>query len=216
MSTESLSRQFRVNCDSDGCVYDYTGNLYERASRHFSRTEPWPVPREWDQASSMGIDPDAFWKFFHESVEGLFSTGNPIEGAIPVLKRLSKKHRLRIITHKHLRVPESTAHAMRDTISFYESHGLLQNVELIFPRSAYEKQGFPAEVVIDDKPSLGWVQPNAVNILFDQPWNESISLKPGVIRAYGWAEVEAIVKSAYSGWKLMRNQVESVLAEASN
>lgn len=168
-------------------------------------------------AASMGIQSDTFWDFFHQATaDGLFLTGEPISGSIPVLKRLAKKYRVRIITHKHLRIASSTAHAMRDTISFYEGHGLLQNVELIFPQSVFHKQGFPAEVVIDDKPDLGWAQDGAVNILFDQPWNEEVELQEGMVRAYDWSEVETIVNTTYADWKQMRGQVDRALSEARN
>lgn len=82
--------------------------------------------------------------------------------------------------------------AQKQTLTWLYTHGLLGIVEVAF---ATDKQGYTADVVIDDKPTLAWALPDALNILFDQPWNREIEtpkLVGGealVVRGYGWKDV---------------------------
>ena len=59
---------------------------------------------------------------------------------------------------------------------------------------ATAKQGYMANIVIDDKPTLDWAQHDAWNILFDQPWNRDVETpqnKRGmlVMRGKGWSDI---------------------------
>jgi len=61
---------------------------------------------------------------------------------------------------------------------------------LVFTR---DKQGYPADIIIDDKPNLDWTQQGAHNLLFDRPSNEDLSksdiLPHRYTRDVGWQAV---------------------------
>lgn len=201
-----------INIDADGVLYDYSGEFWRMAREHYGRT--FPPSTEWGQHQVMGIDEEEYWDFFHDcAVNGVFRNGKAIPGGIEAIKAWYKRdYRLRVVTHKSLRRPESTYSAQTDMIHWLHEQGVINKVEVIFPKGQYHKQGFPADITIDDKPDLKWAQEAAVNILFDQPWNQaesvapasqiihptisnsySHSLEPRIYRAKGWDEVMAIV-----------------------
>lgn len=188
-----------INSDMDGVVYDYSGSLFRMASTTYGRDD-YPPPRTWDTHKTLGLEEEDFWEFFHDCVQnGVFRHGMPIPGAVEGIRKLLKDgHRVRMVTNKHLRNALSTWHAQTDMLHFLHEHELLHQVELVFTMGRFKKQGYPADVVIDDKPTLEWVQVGALNILFDQPWNEDIEVPPSVIRARGWDEVLSLIDSATS------------------
>jgi hypothetical protein len=191
-------RELIINSDSDGVIYQWTETILKMGQFHFNREEPYPTPTGWNLETVMGLEYDEFWHFFHLMAQnGVFRHGEPVPGAIEALRKFIKdKHRVRVITNKHLREERSTYHACRDMVGFLFDHGLLQEVEVILAIGKYKKQDFPADVVIDDKPDLSWYQPEAeVNILFDQPWNHETQIngRSNLVRASDWEQVKKIV-----------------------
>ncbi len=203
-----------INIDADGVLYDYSGEFWKMAREHYGRT--FPPSLGWNQHEVMGIDEEEYWEFFHHCARnGVFRNGDAIPGGIESIRQWYKAgYRLRVVTHKSLRHAESTYHAQSDMVHWLHEQGVINKVELVFPKGEYHKQGFPADVVIDDKPDLKWAQEDAVNVLFDQPWNQtedvapiehilyspaspshthSLYATPRIYRAKGWDEVRSIV-----------------------
>ena len=197
----------------DGVIYCMMPTMAKIANqenvRAFMRGEGYDLPKDldpsvnvWEIWEAWGIPKKAFWKIFYLAVdEGLFTRGEEVPGAIKAIGRLVKaKHRVRIVTSKNLAGKNETLRAQTDVLWWLHANASWYNkVEIAF---AQNKQGYDADVVIDDKPSLTWKQKDRVNILFDRPWNEWVDA-PGVgcyplegdraYRAIGWKEAEYLV-----------------------
>lgn len=184
-----MGRQLTINVDVDGVVYDFVGSFL-RIARAYGEVgaelttddiTSWAV---WDH---VGISKSRFWDRFHEYIayDNLFSTGDAIFGAVPVLKDLSSEHRVRFVTSKTLSYKDTTLMARQQTLDFLARTCGFHRNEVVFT-GGHAKQGYPADVVIDDKPNLEWVQEGALNILFAQPWNKSVEFAPGIVREGNW------------------------------
>ncbi len=183
-----------INVDMDGVVYDFNAAITSAAELRLGRKLP-PYPTTWSMWELWGISRSMWYSIFHESIRNsqVFDQRElDIEGAVDGLKKLIKAgHRVRIVTSKKLRFPESTAAAQIQVIRWLKHHELLNHVELVF---AHDKQGYLADVVVDDKPTLKWAQRGALNLLFDQPWNAAVHEDAyrgplAVVRTYGWHDV---------------------------
>lgn len=186
-----------VNIDSDGVIYDYSGMFWRMAEEAFN--QKFPASTEWAQHQTMGIGEEEFWDFFHKcAINGVFRFGEAIPGSVETIRAWYKRgYRLRVVTHKSLRQEYSTYHAQTDMVHWLYEQGILNKVELFFPRGQYHKQGIPANIIIDDKPDMLWVQEGAgrLNLLFDQPWNTAVDTAefPNVVRAKGWEHINELV-----------------------
>lgn len=203
-----------INVDSDGVVYDWHGFMIPYLSDRLGVEVTRESFDNWDLAANLGIPKKEFYKHFDAAVNaGAFLLGAPIEGAIDALHSLiDTGHRVRIVTNKILKGNKKASVAMRSCISFYEQHDLADQVEFVLTGSRFGKTAYTADLVIDDKPDLSWVQPYpTVNALFDQPWNRS-TLKhlarinedpnfdnPEIYRAEGWLEVLELVEQMGGG-----------------
>jgi len=183
-----------INCDSDGVLYDYSKEFWRMAEKHYGRK--FPPSQGWGQHETMGISEKEYWDFFHFcATNGVFRHGKPIPGGIDALRAWAKEgHRVRVISHKNLVRSASTYHAQSDMIYWLHNQKILHKVEVVFPLGKFHKQGFPADVVIDDKPDLQWAQANAaLNILFDQPWNADAELPDWIVRGRDWEHIRELV-----------------------
>lgn len=202
-----MSRGLIINVDSDGVVYNMQTVLANRAKR------AWPdnghitdSPHSWSVSQAWQIDEADVRRLFEaESKRGLFSHGEAYPGAIEAVRKLSLEHRVRIVTNKGA-MNGSAGFAIKDTVDFYDRHGLLMDVDLVFVRDSH-KESHRADVVIDDHPGLTWAQPNALNLLFNRPWNVTNGLaeagwrdaNTSIIRAYSWDDVLNYVSEYEAG-----------------
>lgn len=178
-----------INVDMDGVVYDVMSEYLRMFAPHvrYEEVTSWSV---WEHTGQSKAE---FWQAFHSGVRmGLFLKGEEYTGASSAIRQLTKAgHRVRIVTSKTLSGTEQTRLARVDTLGWLSDRGL-GRLEVVFT-GGYAKQGYPADVIIDDKPTLEWVQPGRLNILFDQPWNQELSgdvyVPSDLIRAQTWAHV---------------------------
>jgi len=184
-------RRLTINVDMDGVIYDFNGHVTALGEVYLGRKLP--VTKTWDMAAAWGLTDDEWYELFHRAImeDGLFRDGLAIEKAVPALHLLSRQHRVRIVTSKQLRYPPSTLAAQSQALHWLDEHGLLNHVEVAFTGN---KQGYSADIIVDDKPTLKWAQTGAMNLLFDQPWNQEITGRPPhdaaqVRRVVGWDEV---------------------------
>ena len=199
-------RRLTINVDMDGVVYDFNGRMTELGEVYLGRKLP--VTTTWDMAAAWGMQEDEWYELFHRAIleDELFRGGLAIEKAVPALHLLSRQHRVRIVTSKRLRYPSSTLAAQVQTLHWLADHELLNEVEVAFTGN---KQGYQADIVIDDKPNFKWAQTGTSNLLFDQPWNQTydgndvripdhrvLSHGQQVWRVRGWDQVLDFV-----GWK---------------
>lgn len=181
-----------INIDCDGVLYDFNEAMTSVGEQELQRKLP-PTDR-WSMWDAWGITRDEWYRLFHLAIReyDVFSFGDQVPGALNAVRYLiGEGHRIRIVTSKKLRYADSTKFAQQQTIDWLHKHGLLNDVELCFTGN---KQGYPADVVIDDKPTDKWMQPGALNILFGQPWNEHWQYAhnvgtASVVRAASWGAV---------------------------
>lgn len=184
----------RINIDSDSVVYDLTPELLRRANRKFGTNVA--TQTTWSLSDHFPMTTEEASQFFEaESKKGLYALGRQVDGAVSALTQLAEAgHDLRIVTHKH-GMGAGKVHAMSDMIGWYERQGLLELVDIVFARG--DKTQYPADVVIDDKPTCAWTQYDAFNILFDQPWNQTLTHATHAtkvnLRAKGWADVLEVI-----------------------
>lgn len=193
-------RALTVNVDMDGVVYRMTKRLRQLMQRDGLVGSNCPTPTTWDIPEAWQMPRKAFWEAFHNYTchDKLFGSGEAEAGAVEALQVMrSQGHRVRIVTSKTLNSTTSTMQARIDTVRWLTAAGL-GNLEVVFT-GGYAKQGYPADIVIDDKPALEWVQSKpAVNLLFHQPWNAGIDLygvsrHERLLRVRDWQHVLHVV-----------------------
>lgn len=187
-------RVLTINSDMDGVVVRFAATMQRLTE---SRTgQRFPQWRDWSPWSAWDMSRSEWHDHFEQSVlEGVFFQAPAFVGAVESLHELiDRGHRVRFVTSKILQKQETTHRAIIDTVSWLARRGLLRNeVELAF---THNKQGYEADVVIDDKPTLEWAQERAVNLLFDQPWNRDVpTFGSSVIRVHGWKEVMETIEA---------------------
>jgi hypothetical protein len=146
--------------------------------------------KEW------GVTRDEWYEMFHNAImtDDLFQIGVEIPGAVNGVRQLiGQGHRVRIVTSKKLRYPLSTLKAQKQTLTWLFYQKLLNDVEVAFTT---DKQGYEADVVIDDKPTLKWAQRGALNLLFNQPWNQIATFDhiPEIRRVFDWTDVLRLIE----------------------
>ncbi len=186
-----------INVDLDGVVYRFEPEvrfLVEKAHHLWGDPVTLDVADQWDLAAAYGISEQQFRNIFEQAVAkwDVFSVGDMEAEAALWLDRINKRHDVRFVTEAGFQgKPQVRASAIAQKAQWLADMGL-GTYPLIL--SSGSKQGYPADVVIDDKPDLKWAQEGAVNILYDQPWNQEPNyhapwLGYGLIRATSWQQV---------------------------
>lgn len=206
-------KQLTINIDMDGVVYNMMGELAHIADRDYIRdameAAGSPLPENifpqvgsWSIWESWGISKKAFWELFYLAIQaGLFLDGDAWPGAIETVTGFVKHgHRVRIVTSKQFSNAELSLLAQHDVLTWLNRNATWANkVEVVF---AQNKQGYEADVIIDDKPTLAWAQKERTNVLFSQPWNYHVDVTHvawhgpyggGLYRADGWEDVEYLI-----------------------
>ena len=186
-----------INVDLDGVVYRFEPEfrrLVEKAHHLWGTPVTLDVANCWSLSESYQISEQQARNIFSQGVKShdLFRTGDMVEEAALWLDRINKRHDVRFVTEPGFQGnPQIRAAAIAQKADWLAYMGL-GNYPLIL--SSGSKQGYPADVVIDDKPDLKWAQEGKVNILFDQPWNQTPDyhtpwLGHSLIRAKSWQQV---------------------------
>lgn len=194
-------RRLTINVDVDGVIYNFNGNM-TRLSEQYLGLEL-PATTTWDMAAAWGMTEDDWYDLFHRAIleDDLFRSGHAIPNAVQAVRKLANRHRVRLVTSKRLRYPMSTLAAQVQTLHWLADMELLNCVEVVFTG---DKQGYSADIVVDDKPTLKWALHGAQNLLFDQPWNQEVpdhimDNGAAVRRVRGWEQVVEFVRWEASG-----------------
>jgi len=179
----------RLGIDLDGVVADFnTGwtRLYnaefgaELASESITA---WKAPAQLPHFGSMS----AFWKWARTcGPEGvsLFRTLDPYPGALEALQRLSRRHRIVIITSK-------PRYAVHDTYAWIAEHRLpTTDVHIVD-----DKSSIACDVYLEDADHnlvrLARERPEAIVCRFVRPWNGP---HEGIVDVADWDEFELVVE----------------------
>jgi hypothetical protein len=187
----------QINLDLDGVVYDFEGTM--RAFVEGKQERPLLVPTRWHIWEDWSMTHEEWELAFHEAIEwGVFRRGLPVPGAIEGVKALLEDgHQIRFVTHKVLPSKRLTTIAAIDVVDWLGQHDLVHHVDLAFVKG--KKRGYQADVVVDDKPAVfEWAISGALNLVFDQPWNQVLSPRfwtDRTSRAHGWDQVLSYVRS---------------------
>lgn len=159
-----------INVDFDDVVYPFTESMRYLVSDRFGKPlAALPDPTEWS-TSEWGITREEYVDTMRLGVRhGDLYLESPMPDARESLRRLAEDHTIRIVTscdledlHLNARMMEQKLGWLRTwNIHFHDFAGVTRG-----------KLGYPADVVIDDKPDLSWVQLRALNIMYAQPWND--------------------------------------------
>lgn len=195
-----------VNVDMDGVVYDFVDAMrdaFDYRRDTFGNTTEWPNPDRWQIWDVWPITRQQFYDVLYAEIrEGImFRYGLEIEGAKAALEGLARRGwHIRIVTNKTFRDRKITETARASTLWWLSDHKIPYDT-IAFTDGEVGKQGLRADMVIDDKPKLSaWAQPDSLNILFDQPWNQPPSLTESgenVVRAFGWHDLTATVDKVF-------------------
>lgn len=165
------AKRLTVNVDLDGVIYDFEEACRAYGEQQLDRNLP--VTNTWSMWEPWGITKSEWYKLFHEGIiqNHIFRMGFPEPYALwGMLTLATMGFRVRIVTAKRLAYRESALRAKINCLRW------LDEEEIPFDEIAFtsDKQGYQADVVIDDKPTMAWAQEDALNILFGQPWNEEL------------------------------------------
>lgn len=186
----------RINCDLDGCVVDFPRGfmnmLHEHDPVRFSPANT-PYPTQWNWWPQWHMTAGEWLSWFRKGVESgyIWREAPMIRGARDALWVLSDaEHNIRIVTHR-LSWQGLHATAIKTTVDWLETYNIPYR-DIAFEASKTEIE---ADVIIDDKPDLSWVQPGKINLLFDQPYNRDVETGGGnLIRCAGWPAVITAIK----------------------
>ena len=205
-------RQPTVNVDVDGVIYDFVDDARQEFIHRYGAenveapaNRSWRIWEHWRYRNDVETDGEwvtpggnLFWRVVDVGVTAgrVFRTGRVYEGAVEGMKILNDSdYRVRIVTSKSLSNSELRYHAITNTLGMLLDHGIKYD-DIAFVNGS--KTQYEAQAVLDDKPAvLNWAQYGARNILFDQPWNQTIDW-PGdpelvIHRVPGWYGALAVL-----------------------
>ena len=192
-----------ANVDLDGVVYPFhtavtrlaetwLGHVkYPAASPYARRPTPLPTPRSWALWEEWGMTSNEYFEeFWPWAVEhGVFNqTLPPVPGAREGIEQLHDLgFEIRFVTHKPTQGGQFKHHAIRDCVQWL-SWNNIEYDSIIFDG---HKARYHADVVIDDNPDMRWTQEGALNLLFDQPWNQQPPDTSSLwFRLRGWEDLK--------------------------
>ncbi len=181
-----------VNVDMDGVLYDFDQALADYICVHSDCTEQLSTPTQWRVWEDWGMSEQEWGSWFRNAVRDkfVFAQGNIYPNGLGGMWMLQQQgHRLRLVTDR-LRFPELKHVAVISTVTWLSTRNIPYDAIAFDSR----KNIYTADVIIDDKPDLGWVQTEAMNILFDQPWNQDVEETNNIVRAFGWTDVIGVIE----------------------
>jgi 5'(3')-deoxyribonucleotidase len=186
-------RNVRIGIDSDGCVFDFVGNLRDFLVTHHGRDPAHLPPAQcWDfykgalDDGGWGMTSEEFLRYCHEGVDAgfIFRTGEPIPGAIEALEELrSLGHTIHIVTNRHFGTK-----SIQNTEDWYRE----RKIPFDSMTFAKDKTIVRTDVFLDDfTDNYDQLQNAGLHpVFFDQPWNRHHSGR----RVFSWDEFVAYVK----------------------
>ncbi|MDX2382314.1 MAG: hypothetical protein QNM02_21465 [Acidimicrobiia bacterium] len=185
-ATRSLVAPLRLGIDLDGVVADFNAGWIPRYNEDFGATltveevDGWNAPVRLTHFTSMS----QFWRWAATAGEGasIFRVLDPYPDSIETLRRLTKQHRVVIVTTK----PDFAVH---DTYAWLAEHRVPSTEVHIVD----DKTTVSCDVYLEDADhnleDLRAVHPGALVCRFVRPWNQA---HDGVVDIARWSEFEAL------------------------
>jgi 5'(3')-deoxyribonucleotidase len=175
----------RIGIDADNVLADFQGHWISLYEKWFQREVDPELATQWDCIvdGTHFENSSEFWAWAESVPE--FWESMPAEpgaqGAVYELKR--KGHELLVLTNRKDKASTPTKIWVLEQLP----HGSITSIHHI----PGDKSVVDCQLYIDDNPrrlvELAAKKPNVV--IFDQPWNQEVETKPGLIRCKGWREV---------------------------
>ncbi len=168
-----------INVDVDGVLYDFTGAMRKEFVLQMGLApDSMPGPSEWRLHKAWPVTWEQLHSVMHDGIaQGrVFRRGQMLED---VWTRRSLQHMIdlgwhvRLVTAKTFDDDFITMQARKNMLDWIYTNEIPHHTISFTDKSG--KLSYRADAVIDDKPTLGWVQRRAWNFLYDQPWNQSIN-----------------------------------------
>ncbi len=168
-----------INVDVDGVLYDFTGAMRKEIVLQMGLPlYSLPEPQEWRLHKAWPVTWEQLHSVMHDGIaQGrVFRRGQMLED---VWTRRSLQHMIdlgwhvRLVTAKSFDDDFVTYMARRNMLEWVYANEIPHHTVSFTDKSG--KLSYRADAVIDDKPTLEWVQLGAENFLYDQPWNQAVN-----------------------------------------
>jgi len=198
-----------VNVDVDGVLYPFTEAMLLEAfvisqGRELAFTQKakgWDFDA-WGAVFTDGspVPTEILLEAFHDGVIAgrVFRFRDPFPGAHDALVLLRERGWLiRLVTARIIqsKPPEWNRAALESTAQWIYEHDIPFDDLVVVSNTA--KKLYPADAVIDDRPTFDWYQEGAVNVWFDSHEIPPSPRSPSVIRVETWAEIPEILGAGY-------------------
>jgi len=169
----------KIAVDVDGVLADIHTAVFQVLGLPYT----WRDVKRWDFFEDLGIDKQDFWdayRYVWDKRWDLIRLVDP--DAVTVLQKLSKYHRIDIVTCRDKNL-------MRGTAIWLALKRIPYDNLVILPPKCDKSQLKDYDVIIDDNPEL--VKDPRL-ILFVRPWNEHVAR--GVRRIYSFKDLYYLIR----------------------
>lgn len=186
-----------IGIDLDNVLADFHTTWLAYHNKHYDTTITNENVTVYDYAPAIGISSEELVRriyAFYESTE--FEDIRPEKGSTSVIGRLSKKHKLYIITSR----PDSTEVRTRQWLNRYfpdEIEKILHTNQFSLDHDGAVTKGsmcrkYGITVFIEDAPIYAEETAGAgiKTLLLDQPWNQNVEESKLVTRVASWKDIE--------------------------
>lgn len=187
----------KLGIDIDGVMYNW-----ESTARYMLRNV---LPNSSYKHSGVLDEPSTTWNWIPDKIDkkhwnwlwkegvelGLFRYGNLYPGTVDVIRALSKKHKITLITHR----PKQ---AVKDTLAWLGFLDLpIAGLHILTDQAPKSEVRPMCDVYLDDKiENIEDLQQNTkakLVCLMDQPWNQEYEAKT---RVHDWWHFLALVRGS--------------------
>ena len=206
-----------LNIDLDGVVYQFHTplavfmemngrpgpNALERGTDGAFTGSSYPEPRRWGFFREWNMSEGEWNSWFRRAVEGgyVWAKGEPIEGAVEYLWRLSDDgYFIRLVTTRLVH-PFNHAFAVSATVGWLDKYNVPYR-GLCFLGSGERKSSFEGALLLDDNlDNVRDYENNAKGfaVIFSQPWNDDPDGEyEDIRRVVSWEQFYKLVKREVS------------------
>ncbi len=181
----------RILLDLDSCIFDFIPSFYSYIE---SVSNPYNAildlkPKCWSMWKYMDISKDEWSAYMHDYATSRgFREGRLVEPEIPqIIKRLSDKHEVAVVTARHVPFNGLKKQIITDTIDWLDKNGIIYN-EICFVN---KKSTVLGDILLDDaEHNLEDFSKVGMSVAYDTSYNQNWIGN----RVKTWVEFESFVR----------------------